>query len=174
MAYRVVEDQIGTLSFSIADGSHPGNEGHEYVLRRILRQAVRYGREVIKYQEGFFSGLASTVVEVMGNTFPQLKQHEENIKEIIVEEELSFGRTLIKGIEKFKKAAQDVKDSKLSGHDAFIFWDTCRFLIDLTHIMAEVRGLEVDIDGFNSAMEKAMQKARNARELELWNFYLCK
>ena len=110
----------------------------------------------------------------MGNTFLEMKQHEENIKEIIVEEKLSFGRTLIKGIEKFKKAAQDVKDSKLSGQDAFILWDIYRFLIDLTHIMAEVRGLEVDIDGFNSAMEKAMQKSRNTRELELWHFYLCK
>ena len=135
---------------------------------------MRYGREVLKSQECFFSGLVSTIVEVMGNTFLEMKQHEENIKEIIVEEELSFGRTLIKGIEKFKKVAQDVKDSKLSGQDAFILWDIYRFLIDLTHIMAEVRGLEVDIDGFNSAMEKAMQKARNARELELWHFYLCK
>ena len=135
---------------------------------------MRYGQEVLKYQEGFFSGLVSTIVEVMGNTFLEMKQHEENIKEIIVEEELSFGRTLIKGIEKFNKAAQDVKDSKLSGQDAFILWDIYRFLIDLTHIMAKVRGLEVDIDGFNSAMEKAMQKARNARELELWHFYLCK
>ena len=87
---------------------------------------------------------------------------------------MSFGRKLIKGIEKFKKDAQDVKDSKLSGQDAFILWDIYRFLIDLTHIMAEVRGLEVDIHGFNSAMEKVMQKARNARELELWHFYLCK
>ena len=99
----------------------------------------------------------------MRNTFLEMKQHEENIKEIIVEEELSFGRTLIKGIEIFKKAAQDVKDSKLSGQDAFILWDIYRFMIDLTHIMAEVRGLEVDIDGFNSAMEKARQKVRNAR-----------
>lgn len=163
MAYRVVADHIRTLSFAIADGSRPGNEGREYVLRRILRRAVRYGREVLKAQEGFFSGLVSTVVEVMGNTFPELKQHEENIKEIIAEEELSFGRTLIKGIEKFKKAAQEVKDSKFSGQDAFILWDTYGFPIDLTQLMAEERGLEVDIDGFNSAMEKARQKARNAR-----------
>ena len=79
---------------------------------------MRYGQEVLKSQEGFFSGLVSTIVEVMGKNFLEMKQHEENIKEIIVEEELSFGRTLIKSIEKFKKASQYVKDSNLSGHDA--------------------------------------------------------
>ena len=85
MAYRVVADHIRTLSFSIADSSCPSNEGHEYVLHRIMRRAVWYGQEVLKSQEGFFGGLVSTVVEVMGNNFPEPKQHEENIKEIIVE-----------------------------------------------------------------------------------------
>ncbi|KAH9313613.1 hypothetical protein KI387_022240, partial [Taxus chinensis] len=163
MAYRVVADHIRTLSFAIADGSRPGNEGREYVLRRILRRAVRYGREVLKAQEGFFSGLVSIVVEVMGNTFPELMQHEKKIQEIIAEEELSFGRTLIKGIEKFKKAAQEVKDNTLSGQDAFILWDTYGFPMDLTQLMAEEMGLTVDVDGFNIAMEEARQKARSAR-----------
>ncbi|GLJ12932.1 hypothetical protein SUGI_0200930 [Cryptomeria japonica] len=163
MAYRVVADHIRTLSFAIADGSRPGNEGREYVLRRILRRAVRYGREVLKAQEGFFSGLVSIVVEVMGKTFPELTQHEKKIKEIIAEEELSFGRTLIKGIEKFKKAAQEVTENKLSGQDAFILWDTYGFPMDLTQLMAEEMGLKVDVDGFNIAMEEARQKARSAR-----------
>ncbi|KAK9271804.1 hypothetical protein L1049_002169 [Liquidambar formosana] len=108
MAYRVVADHIRTLSFAIADGSCPGNEGREYVLRRILRRAVRYGSEVLKAQEGFFNGLVSVVVKVMGDVFPELKQHEVHIRGIIAAEEASFGRTLLKGIEKFKKAAQDV------------------------------------------------------------------
>ncbi|XP_026402524.1 alanine--tRNA ligase-like [Papaver somniferum] len=80
MAYRVVADHIRTLSFAIADGSRPGNEGREYVLRRILRRAVRYGSEVLKGQEGFFSGLVRVVVELMGDVFPELRHHEVNIR----------------------------------------------------------------------------------------------
>ncbi|KAA0038022.1 alanine--tRNA ligase-like [Cucumis melo var. makuwa] len=93
----------------------PCNEGREYVLRRILRRAVRYGSEVLKAQEGFFNGLVSIVVKVMGDVFPELKQHELRIREIIAEEEASFGKTLLKGIEKFRKAAQDVQGKILSG-----------------------------------------------------------
>ncbi|PKA55615.1 Alanine--tRNA ligase [Apostasia shenzhenica] len=162
-AYRVVADHIRTLSFAIADGSRPGNEGREYVLRRILRRAVRYGREVLKAQEGFFSSLVGIVVNVMGDVFPELKQHEAKIREIISEEEASFGRTLVKGIEKFKKAAQDLKGNILSGQDTFVLWDTYGFPVDLTQLMAEERGLKVDVDGFNVAMEDARQKARSAR-----------
>ncbi|KAH7372887.1 hypothetical protein KP509_17G026800 [Ceratopteris richardii] len=163
MAYRVVADHIRTLSFAIADGSRPGNEGREYVLRRILRRAVRYGREVLKAPEGFFSGLAPILVQTMGETFPELKKSETKIIDILSEEETSFGRTLIKGIEKFKKAAADVCSGTLSGQDAFILWDTYGFPMDLTQLMAEERGLSVDVEGFNHAMEEAREKARNAR-----------
>ncbi|OVA11024.1 Alanine-tRNA ligase [Macleaya cordata] len=163
MAYRVVADHIRTLSFAIADGSCPGNEGREYVLRRILRRAVRYGNEVLKAQEGFFSGLVRVVVEVMGDVFPELKQHEVNIREIIAAEETSFGRTLLKGIEKFKKAAQDVQGKVLSGQDAFILWDTYGFPLDLTQLMAEERGLAVDVKGFDKAMEEARKRSRSAQ-----------
>ncbi|XP_077222663.1 alanine--tRNA ligase-like [Tasmannia lanceolata] len=162
MAYRVVADHIRTLSFAIADGSCPGNEGREYVLRRILRRAVRYGREVLKAQEGFFSGLVSIVVKVMGDIFPELKQGEMNIKNIIAEEEISFGKTLIKGIEKFKKAALEVQGKIFNGQDAFVLWDTYGFPIDLTQLMAEERGLTVDLEGFNIAMNEARKKSRNA------------
>lgn len=163
MAYRVVADHIRTLSFAIADGSRPGNEGREYVLRRILRRAVRYGREVLKAQEGFFSGLVNVVIQMMGDTFPELKKNEQKITDIIAEEEASFGRTLVKGIEKFKKAAADVENGKLSGQDAFILWDTYGFPMDLTQLMAEERGLLVDVEGFNQAMKEARERARNAR-----------
>ncbi|KAJ6807820.1 alanine--tRNA ligase [Iris pallida] len=115
MAYRVVADHIRTLSFAIADGSRPGNEGREYVLRRILRRAVRYGREFLNAEKGFFSGLVGVVVKAMGGTFPELKQHEAKIIEIIAEEEETFGRTLTKGQEKFQKAAQEVSGKILSG-----------------------------------------------------------
>ncbi|KAJ4974414.1 hypothetical protein NE237_007588 [Protea cynaroides] len=163
MAYRVVADHIRTLSFAIADGSCPGNEGREYVLRRILRRAVRYGTEVLNAQEGFFSGLVSVVVKVMGDVFPELKQHEANIRDTIAAEETSFGRTLLKGIEQFKKAAQDVQGKRLSGQDAFALWDTYGFPLDLTQLMAEERGLTVDVEGFNIAMDEARRRSRTAQ-----------
>lgn len=163
MAYRVVADHIRTLSFAIADGSCPGNEGREYVLRRILRRAVRYGSEVLKAQDGFFNGLVNIVVKVMGDVFPELKQREAHIREIIAAEEASFGKTLLKGIEKFKKAAQDVQGKVLSGQDAFILWDTYGFPLDLTQLMAEERGLLVDIEGFNNAMDEARERSRSAQ-----------
>ncbi|KAG8475364.1 hypothetical protein CXB51_032173 [Gossypium anomalum] len=163
MAYRVVGDHIRTLSFAIADGASPGNEEHEYVLRRILRRAVCYGSELLKAPEGFFSKLVKIVVEVMGDVFPELKQHEVRIGDIIAAEEASFGMTLVKGIEKFKKAAQDVQGRILSGQDAFILWDTYGFPLDLTQLMAEERGLTVDVEGFNNAMDEAREKSRSAR-----------
>ena len=163
MAYRVVADHIRTLSFAIADGSCPGNEGREYVLRRILRRAVRYGTEVLKAQPGFFNGLVKVVVQLMGDVFPELRQHEVHIRDIIAAEEASFGKTLLNGIEKFKRAAQDVQGKILTGQDAFILWDTYGFPLDLTQLMAEERGLEVDTEGFNIAMNEARERSRNAQ-----------
>ncbi|XP_010523577.1 PREDICTED: alanine--tRNA ligase-like isoform X2 [Tarenaya hassleriana] len=163
MAYRVVADHIRTLSFAIADGSCPGNEGREYVLRRILRRAVRYGKEILKAEEGFFNGLVSSVIRVMGDVFPELQQHEARIREIIKDEEASFCKTLGKGIEKFEKAAQAVQRKKLSGQDAFVLWDTYGFPLDLTQLMAEERGLVVDVEGFNKAMEEARERSRSAQ-----------
>ncbi|CAH9070866.1 unnamed protein product [Cuscuta epithymum] len=163
MAYRVVADHIRTLSFAIADGSCPGNEGREYVLRRILRRAVRYGTEVLQAQQGFFSGLVKVVTEVMGDVFPELKQHEAHIMDIIADEETSFGRTLLHGIEKFKKAVQQVQGNLFSGQDAFVLWDTYGFPLDLTQLMAEERGLVVDIKGFEVAMSAARERSRNAQ-----------
>ncbi|GAA0174133.1 aminoacyl-tRNA synthetase [Lithospermum erythrorhizon] len=163
MAYRVVADHIRTLSFAIADGSCPGNEGREYVLRRILRRAVRYGTEVLKAKQGFFSGLVKVVVDLMGDVFPELRQREKHITEIIADEEASFGRTLLRGIEKFKEAAQEVQGKVLSGQDAFVLWDTYGFPLDLTQIMAEEQGLVVDVDGFNVAMDEARERSRSAQ-----------
>ncbi|CAL0304304.1 unnamed protein product [Lupinus luteus] len=166
MAYRVIADHIRTLSFAIADGSRPGNEGREYVLRRILRRAVRYGREVLKAKDGFFNGLVSVVVNLMRDVFPELKDREEHIVEVIAEEEESFGITLLKGIDKFKKfktAAQDAKRKTLSGEATFLLWDTYGFPLDLTQLMAEEAQLIVDVEGFNSAMEDARERSRNAQ-----------
>lgn len=107
--------------------------------------------------------MVDIVVEVMGEAFPELKKNQAKIKEIISEEESSFSRTLVKGIEKFKKAAAEVKDGVLGAQDAFILWDTFGFPIDLTELMAEEMGLKVDKEGFNRTMEEAREKARGAR-----------
>ncbi|KAL4361661.1 hypothetical protein GQ457_04G008650 [Hibiscus cannabinus] len=107
--------------------------------------------------------LVKIVVEILGDIFPELKQHEARIGDIIAAEEVSFGKTLVKGIEKFKKAAQDVQGRVLSGQDAFILWDTYGFPLDLTQLMAEERGLTVDVEGFNIAMDEGTEKSRSAR-----------
>ncbi|KAF7050727.1 hypothetical protein CFC21_059049 [Triticum aestivum] len=142
MAYRVVADHIRTLSFAIADGSQPG--------------------ELIR--------LVDVFVRVMGDVFPELKDNEKKIKDIIEEEEASFENTLAKGYERFKKAANAVKENGgtiLSGQaialDALVLWDTYGYPIDLTEVMAVDFGLSVDMEGFNVSMEEARQKARNAR-----------
>ncbi|KAM3294399.1 hypothetical protein ACQJBY_037341 [Aegilops geniculata] len=166
MAYRVVADHIRTLSFAIADGSQPGNEGREYVLRRILRRAVHFGHQNLMAKKGFFSSLVDVFVQLMGDVFPELKNNEKKIKDIIKDEEASFESTLVKGYERFKKAADAVKENGgavLSGQDAFVLWDTYGYPIDLTEVMAVDFGLSVDMEGFNASMEEARQKARNAR-----------
>lgn len=164
MAYRVVADHIRTLSFAIADGARPGNEGRDYVLRRVLRRAVRYGRDVLKAREGFFSKLVPVVGELMGDVFPELLKHRARIEEIIADEEATFGRTLQKGLQRFEKAAADVKDGMLSGQEAFLLWDSFGFPVDLTQLMAEERGLSVDMPAYEAALEEARQQSRSARK----------
>ena len=160
MAYRVVADHIRTLCFAIADGARPGNEGREYVLRRVLRRAVRYGREVLGAEEGFFSTLVDSVVDTMGGAYPELVKARETIRGVIKEEETSFSRTLLKGIEQFKKFAASAQGGKIAGPQAFLLWDTFGFPIDLTQLMAEESGLSVDLGGFQKAMEEAKELSR--------------
>lgn len=160
MAYRVVADHIRTLCFAIADGSRPGNEGREYVLRRVLRRGVRFGREVLGGPEGFFSTLVDVVVDQLGSIFPELEKNRAKIKEIILEEETAFSKTLVKGLERFHKMAAASTDGRISGPDAFTLWDTFGFPVDLTELMAEESGLTVDMDGFNKAMADAKELSR--------------
>jgi alanyl-tRNA synthetase len=160
MAYRVVADHIRTLCFAISDGARPGNEGREYVLRRVLRRGVRFGREVLGGPEGFFSSLVDVVVDTMSPAFPELEKNRAKIKEIILEEETAFSRTLIKGLERFHKMAAASTGGKISGPDAFTLWDTFGFPVDLTQLMAEESGLTVDMEGFAKAMEDAKELSR--------------
>eukprot|EP00741_Cyanophora_paradoxa_P013590 tig00020703_g13121.t1 len=165
-AYRVVADHVRTLTFAITDGAVPSNEGRGYVLRRILRRAVRYG-SVLGGKIGFFSKLVPVVVETMGGVFPELRKAPERVIDIIREEELQFGRTLEKGIEKFNKAAAEVLKAgkkEIPGKDVFTLYDTYGFPVDLTQLMSEERGLKVDMDGYRAAMEHAKELSRSAQK----------
>ena len=110
MAYRVVADHVRTLTFAIADGAAPGSDGRNYVLRRVLRRAVRFEREKLGAKQGFFATLVKTVVQLFGDVFPEIVKEEKRVTEIIAEEEESFGRTLLKGVEQFKKIAAKAKE----------------------------------------------------------------
>jgi alanyl-tRNA synthetase len=162
MAYRVVADHIRTLSFAIADGAQPGGDGRNYVLRRILRRAVRYGRECLGAPEGFFSGLVPALQACMGGVFPELITRGDRISAIIAEEEASFGRTLVKGLELFNKMATGAADGVVGGGDAFLLWDTFGFPVDLTQLMAEERGMRVDMASFEASLAEAKEKSRAA------------
>lgn len=162
MAYRVIADHIRTLTFAITDGAVPSNEGRGYVLRRILRRAVRYGQQFLKAKTGYFSSLVPVVVANFKDSFPELEAKQAFVMEVLRDEEESFGRTLSKGIRAFTKFADAVKAANgtvISGSDAFFLYDSMGFPVDLTQIMAGEAGMTVDVDGFYRCM--AEQKARS-------------
>ena len=162
MAYRVVADHARTLTFAITDGAVPSNEGRGYVLRRILRRAVRYGQQFLGAKSGFFTQLVPVVVRNFKVAFPELEAKMAFVMDTIRDEEESFGRTLSKGIKAFTKSAEELKargESVVPGTTAFFLYDSMGFPVDLTQIMAGETGMTVDVDGFYKAM--AEQKARS-------------
>ena len=164
VAFRVVADHIRALSFAIADGIIPSNEGRGYVLRRILRRAVRYGRS-LGFHEPFFSKLVDVVATTMGAVFPEVHEKQKHIKDTIKREEESFNKTLDKGIELFEREAASEK-SRISGAFAFRLYDEQGFPLDLTELMARERGLAVDVEGFEKLMEEQRARARKAQKKE--------
>ncbi len=163
MAFRVLADHARTLVFAITDGATPSNEGRGYVLRRVLRRAVRYGRQMLGARPGFFSRLAPVVVQTMGEAFGELRKDPERVYAIIREEEESFERTLDRGIKLFEEiTGAGGSGDVVSGEDAFKLYDTYGFPVDLTQLMAEERGLRVDIAGFEQAMEEQKERSRAA------------
>eukprot|EP00546_Thalassionema_frauenfeldii_P016465 CAMPEP_0178899218 /NCGR_PEP_ID=MMETSP0786-20121207/2773_1 /TAXON_ID=186022 /ORGANISM="Thalassionema frauenfeldii, Strain CCMP 1798" /LENGTH=997 /DNA_ID=CAMNT_0020570041 /DNA_START=32 /DNA_END=3025 /DNA_ORIENTATION=- len=164
MAYRVVADHIRTLCFAISDGASPSNDGRGYVLRRVLRRAVRYGRQNLGAELGFFAQLVPACVELMGNTFPELKEKQEHVTNIIREEEESFGRTLDKGLVKFQEMAANCKDGVFPGDDAHFLYTTMGFPIDLTELMAEEIDLKVDMEGFQNKMKEEQALSKKAHD----------
>lgn len=161
IAFRVLADHIRTLCCSIADGILPGNEGRNYVLRRILRRAVLYGRR-LDLDDGFFAKLVDPVIEILGPVFPELRQQETVVRKVIASEEAAFGRTIEKGLQMLEKIFA-AEPARISGQDAFTLYDTHGFPLDLTQILAAERGLEVDTEEFAAAMEQQRQRARAAQ-----------
>ncbi len=164
VAFRVIADHIRTLSFSIADGIVPGNSDRNYVLRRILRRAVRYGR-TLGFTEPFFYKLVDTLASHMGDVFPELKQRKDFVKQTLKTEEEAFNRTLDKGIALFEQeATHPASPGRISGAFAFRLYDEQGFPLDLTELMARERGLTVDKDGFETLMEEQRERARAAQK----------
>ncbi|MFM7798270.1 MAG: alanine--tRNA ligase [Planctomycetota bacterium] len=160
-AYRVIADHVRCLSIAVADGAAPGNEGRNYVLRRILRRAIRAGHQHLGAREPFIYKLVPAVVTTLGDTFPSLVQQASKVVHAIREEEVAFGRTLERGIALFDEAARRAGASKrISAQDAFSLHDTFGFPIDLTQVMAEERGLSVDAAGYEQLMEAARERSR--------------
>lgn len=164
IAFRVIADHIRTLSFSIADGILPGNNGRNYVLRRILRRAVRYGR-TLGFTRPFLAELVDTLVESFGTTFPELNTRRDTIKDVLLREETSFNETLDRGLELFE--AEAATAGKISGDFAFKLYDTFGFPIDLTALIAEERGLALDSARFDQLMQEQRERARAARKNEI-------
>ena len=172
IAFRVVADHIRTLSFAIADGIQPGNNDRNYVLRRILRRAVRYGR-TLGFQEPFFYKLVDVLARTMGDVFPEIRSKQEHVKEVLKREEEAFNKTLDKGLEVFESILLGSVDEKengkgqIAGADAFKLYDTYGFPLDLTELMARERGLTVDVAGFEVSMNEQRARARAAQKKEI-------
>ncbi|KAF2278103.1 alanyl-tRNA synthetase-like protein [Westerdykella ornata] len=161
-AYRVVADHVRTLAFAIADGGVPNNVGRGYVVRRVLRRGARYARKYFEVDIGdFFSKIVPSLVEQMGDMFPEIRKKQEDIKEILDEEEKSFAKSLDRGEIMFEKYAQKAKvkgSNDLPGDDVWRLYDTYGFPVDLTRLMAEERGLIIN----DKEVEEAQERAREA------------
>lgn len=165
---NVVADHVRTLTFAIADGAIPSNEGRGYVLRRVLRRAARYGRN-LDMRTPFIYKLVDTLVETMGHVFPEIVEKKEFIKEVIKGEEESFNVTLDKGLALFNEEAERMKsagETTFSGDVAFKLHDTYGFPVDLTQLMARESGYSVDMDSFNRNMDIARKLSRIDKDLD--------
>jgi alanyl-tRNA synthetase len=169
IAFRVIADHIRTLSFAIADGIQPSNEGRGYVLRRILRRAVRYGR-TLGFKEPFFYKLVDVLASTMGDVFPEIHARKKQVQEVIQREEEAFNKTLDLGIILFGEMESLIKMERwkvLKGEFAFKLYDTYGFPLDLTELMAREHGLTVDTAGFEKLMEEQRTRARAAQKKEI-------
>ena len=174
VAMRVCADHIRAISFSIADGQLPSNVKAGYVIRRILRRAVRYGYTFLGFTEPFLCRLVPQLISDMGDAYPELKAQQKLIESVIREEELAFLRTLDRGIKLLDDyMAKNAATKVLPGVDAFVLYDTFGFPIDLTELIAGEKGYKVDLEGFQVELGKQKERARNATANEFgdWTVY---
>jgi alanyl-tRNA synthetase len=169
VAMRVVADHLRTIAFSIADGQLPGNAKAGYVIRRILRRAVRYGYTFLNQKQAFMYKLLPVLIHEMGSTYPEIEAQKELIAKVMKEEEDSFLRTLETGIRLLDKVMEDTKaegKSIIDGVQAFTLFDTFGFPLDLTELICRENDLTVDEEVFNAEMQKQKERARNAAGIE--------
>ena len=169
VAMRVIADHIRTIAFAITDGQLPSNAKAGYVIRRILRRAVRYGYTFLGRREAFMYSLLPVLIETMGDAYPELIAGRELIAKVMREEEESFLRTLETGIRLLDKQIEESKKAGktvLDGHDAFVLYDTYGFPLDLTALILTEQGLSVDEAGFDKAMQEQKERARNAAAID--------
>ena len=169
VAMRVIADHIRTIAFAITDGQLPSNAKAGYVIRRILRRAVRYGYTFLSRREAFMYSLLPVLIETMGDAYPELIAGRELIAKVMREEEESFLRTLETGIRLLDKQIEEAKKAGktvLDGHDAFVLYDTYGFPLDLTALILTEQGLSVDEAGFDKAMQEQKERARNAAAID--------
>lgn len=165
VSFKVIGDHIRTVAFAIGDGALPSNEGRGYVLRRLIRRATRFGKE-LGIKQAFLSELVPIVKEVMNDYYPEIAASESFIKQVIHQEEERFLTTLDEGIKIYEDMRDNVKDTTkiLSGAEAFKLYDTFGFPIEMTIEYAAEDGITVDIDGFNTEMKKQKDRARSSRK----------
>ena len=169
VAMRVIADHLRAIAFSIADGQLPSNVKAGYVIRRILRRAVRYGYTYLGFNEPFICKLVAVLVDQMGAQFPELKAQQTLIERVIEEEESSFLRTLATGINLLDGVIAQTKKagkSEISGKDAFLLYDTYGFPIDLTELIAKEQGVGVDLEEFNKELQAQKERSRNASAVD--------
>ena len=177
VAMRVIADHVRTISFSIADSQLPSNAKAGYVIRRILRRAVRYGYTFLDQKQAFIYSLVDTLISVMGEAYPELVAQSDLIKKVIKEEEEAFLRTLETGIKLIDKVIADTKaagKTEISGVEAFTLYDTYGFPLDLTELILKENGLTANIDEFNAEMTKQKERARNAAAVEATDWVIIK
>ena len=166
IAMRVCADHLRAVSFSIADGQLPSNVKAGYVIRRILRRAVRYGYTFLGFTEPFLNTLVPTLVGQMGHQFPELQKQQELIQRIILEEEQAFLRTLAGGIKRFEEYASKCTTKVVDGDFAFELFDTYGFPVDLTQLLATEKGMTVDMEGFQRGLAAQKERSRGAAKVE--------
>ena len=168
IALRVIADHVRAISFSIADGQLPANTGAGYVIRRILRRAIRYGYQNLGFRESFLANLSQTLVNEMGGAFPELTKQAQLIENVIKEEENSFFRTLEHGLKRIEQRIAESKranEKQLDGKTAFELYDTYGFPIDLTALIAREQGVDVDQKGFEAALKEQKERSRAATSI---------